>query len=190
MPLDMETLIKTAGDALPTGRRVALTEPVYSEIVYFLNEEAAMLDEDRHKAWLGIMAEDVQYRAPLRDTVYRRDGRGFDPENSHFDDDLATLKVRVRRSVEIPSAWDRDPAPRVRRFLSNICVYETDVAEEYAVISYALVLRNRLDNPQYDMFSAKREDVIRRTADGLRLARRLVLIDQSSLGASFLNVFM
>lgn len=190
MPLDMETLLSTAGEVPPVGRRVALNDPVYSDIVYFLHEEAAMLDEDRHREWLGVMAEDVEYRAPLRDTVYRRDGRGFDLENSHFNDDLSTLKLRVRRSVEIPSAWDRDPAPRVRRFLSNICVYQTDLADEYAVISYALVLRNRLDNPQYDMFSAKREDVIRRTREGLKLARRLVLIDQSSLGASFLNLFM
>jgi hypothetical protein len=52
------------------------------------------------------------------------------------------------------------------------------------------MLRNRFDDPQYDMLSGKREDIIRRTPEGLRLARRVVLLDQAALGASWLNVFM
>jgi hypothetical protein len=39
--------------------------------------------------------------------------------------------------------------------------------------------------------SAKREDLIRRGADGTcKLARRLILVDQTALGAVFINVFM
>ena len=65
-----------------------------------------------------------------------------------------------------------------------------DDPDEYAVTSYILLLRNRFDAPTYDMLSGKREDIVRRTEEGLRLARRLVLLDQSALGAPYLNVFM
>jgi hypothetical protein len=41
------------------------------------------------------------------------------------------------------------------------------------------------------MLTAKREDAIRRDDDGTcKLARRLVLVDQTALGAVFINVFM
>jgi hypothetical protein len=54
-----------------------------------------------------------------------------------------------------------------------------------------LLLRNRFDAPTYDILSAKREDLIRRSSDGTcKLARRLILLDQTALGAVFINVFM
>ncbi len=50
--------------------------------------------------------------------------------------------------------------------------------------------RNRFDNPTYDMLTGKREDIVRRTDGGLKLACRIVLLDQAALGAPYLNVFM
>jgi phthalate 3,4-dioxygenase subunit beta len=170
--------------------RLSASDPRHGEIVDFLTDEAALLDEDQHLEWLETLAEDIAYKIPVRKTLYRKDGRGFDERNSHFDDDVLSLGLRVRRSVEISSAYDRDPAPRIRRFVTNVVVHETDDPDELAVTSYILLLRNRFDAPTYDMLSGKREDIIRRTPDGLRLAKRLVLLDQSALGAPYLNVFM
>ena len=46
------------------------------------------------------------------------------------------------------------------------------------------------DDDDY-MLTAKREDIIRRGSNGaLKLARRLILVDQSALGAVYINVFM
>jgi 3-phenylpropionate/cinnamic acid dioxygenase small subunit len=171
-------------------KRISAADPVYGEILDFLIDEAALLDDDRHTEWLALMTEDVTYRMPVRKTVYRKDGRGFDERSGHFDDDRISLELRVKRSVDIPSAYDRDPLPRIRRLVTNVVVHTAVVAGEYRATSYILLLRNRFDAHQYDMLSAKREDVIRRTPDGLRLASRLILVDQAALGAAYWNVFM
>jgi 3-phenylpropionate/cinnamic acid dioxygenase small subunit len=173
-----------------TGARIAATEPIYGQILDFLIDEAALLDDDLHNEWLELLTDDITYKMPVRKTLYRKDGRGFDDRNSHFDDDRMSLGLRVRRSVEIPSAYDRDPAPRIRRLVTNLVVRQGEADNEYAVTSYILLLRNRFDAPNYDILSAKREDVVRRTPDGLKLAKRLILVDQSALGAPYLNVFM
>jgi hypothetical protein len=75
--------------------------------------------------------------------------------------------------------------------VTNLIVRKTDTPGEYAATSYMLLLRNRFDAPTYDTLSAKREDLIRRGGDGAcKLARRLILVDQTALGAVFINVFM
>jgi 3-phenylpropionate/cinnamic acid dioxygenase small subunit len=164
---------------------------IYGDILDFLIDEAALLDDDRHVEWLDCLAEDIVYKMPVRKTVYRRDGDGFDERTAHWDDDRFSLGLRVKRSVEVEAAYDRDPAPRIRRMVTNLVVHETGTPGEYAAATYLLVLRNRFDAPAYDMLTAKREDVIRRDDEGIcQLARRLVLVDQTAIGAVFLNVFM
>src|SRR6266545_5950809 len=121
--------------AVETGARVRASQPLYGEILDFLIDEAALLDDDKHLEWLELLADDVTYKMPVRKTLYRRDGRGFDERNAHFDDDRLSLGLRVRRSVEIVSAYDRDPAPRIRRLVTNVVVHETDEPDEWAVTS-------------------------------------------------------
>lgn len=174
----------------PAFKKISASNPIYGDLTDFLIEEAALLDDDLHNEWLAYLADDISYKMPVRKTVYRRDGAGFESSAFHFDDTMMSLQLRVRRSVDIVSAYDRDPAPRIRRLVTNIGAYETDTAGEYFVKSYILLLRNRFDNPQYDMLSGKREDIIRRTDAGLKLVKRTILLDQSALGAAYLNVFM
>ena len=171
--------------------RVKASDSVYGDILDFLIDEAALLDEDRHFEWLNCLTPDIVYKMPIRKNVYRRDGDGIDELNNHWYETRDTLFMRVRRAKEVPSAFDRDPPPRIRRMVTNIVVRATGKPGEYAATSYLLLLRNRFDDPSYDMLSAKREDVIRRDADGAyKLARRLILVDQAALGAVFFNVFM
>lgn len=181
----------TTDTATKMGTRVKASDPIYGDILDFLVDEAALLDDDRHLEWLDCLTDDIIYKMPVRKTVYRRDGDGFDERNVHWDDDRFSLGLRVRRSVEIETAYDRDPAPRIRRMVTNLVVHETDTPGEYAATTHLLVLRNRFDAPTYDMLTAKREDAIRRDDDGTcKLACRLVLVDQTALGAVFINVFM
>jgi 3-phenylpropionate/cinnamic acid dioxygenase small subunit len=179
------------GTASKMGTRIKASDPVYGDILDFLVGEAALLDDDRHLEWLDCLTDDITYKMPVRKTVYRRDGAGFDERNLHWDDNRFSLGLRVRRSVEVEAAYDRDPAPRIRRMVTNLIVHETGTPGEYAARTHILVLRNRFDAPTYDMLTAKREDVIRRDSNGTcRLARRLVLLDQTALGAVFINVYM
>jgi 3-phenylpropionate/cinnamic acid dioxygenase small subunit len=184
----MTTSVNTATET-GSRTRVPPASP-YEEIVQFLIHEATLLDEERQFEWLDLLTNDVMYQMPVRRTVYRRDGRGFDDRTYHFNDDRMTLGIRVRRNVEVESAFDRDPPPRFRRLVTNVLAYEGDVADEYFVTSSLLLLRNTGDDLDYDMLSTQREDVIRRTAEGLRLARRTMLVDQARLNAPYPNVFL
>lgn len=162
----------------------------YGVILDFLHREALLLDEDRHLEWLDLLASDIAYRLPVRRNVYRRDGQGFVEDTCLLDETHATLAMRVRRSVEIGSSFDRDPPPRMRRMVTNVAARHGERADEWLVTSYLLLLRNRFNDPAYDMLSARREDCIRREAGGLKLARRTIYVDQAALGATYLNVFM
>jgi len=178
-------------DDLQSARvRIKASSAIYADIVDFLNDEAALMDDDLHKEWLGCLAEDISYVIPLRKNLHRKDGRGFDGGGFLFKDDLASLTLRVRRSVEITHAYDREPPPRIRRFITNIIVHEGDASSEYAVRSNILLMRNRFNDAQYDMLTGKREDVVRQVDGGLKLAKRIVYVDQTVLGAPYLNVFM
>jgi 3-phenylpropionate/cinnamic acid dioxygenase small subunit len=185
------TQLRTGTQGKTGGARLKASDPLYGDILDFLIDEAALLDDDRHVEWLDSLTDDIVYQMPVRKTVYRRNGDGFDGRNSHWDDNRQSLGLRVKRSVDLPSAFDRDPAPHIRRMVTNLVVRNTDTAGEYAATSSILLLRNRFDAPTYDILSAKREDLIRRGGDGTcKLARRLILVDQTALGAVFINVFM
>jgi 3-phenylpropionate/cinnamic acid dioxygenase small subunit len=181
----------TTDTAAKIGTRVKGSDPIYGDILDFLIDEAALLDDDRHFEWLDCLTDDITYVMPVRKTLYRSGGAGFDERSAHWDDNRFTLELRVRRSVQVEAAYDRDPAPRIRRMVSNLVVHESDTPGEYAARSSLLVLRSRFDAPDYDMLTGKREDIIRRDADGTcKLARRRVLVDQTALGGVFINVYM
>jgi 3-phenylpropionate/cinnamic acid dioxygenase small subunit len=175
-----------------TGRtRIRATDPVFLEILEFLTDEATLLDHDEHLQWLETLTDDINYRMPMRETRYRFDGKGFSDEGYYYDDDRLSLGLRARRNTEFQYAYDRDPAPRIRRLVTNLTVYEGDKPDEYRATSYILLLKNRFDNPTYDLLTAERDDVIRRTPDGLKLAVRDIYVDMQLLSTfTWVNVFL
>lgn len=182
--------MQESSDVVAIGPRVIASDPIYGEMLDFLNDDAELLDDDKHNEWLERTTDDIEYTIPVRKTVYRKDGLGFDPTSFHFHDNRKSLELRVRRSVGIATAYDRDPLPRIRRFISNVVVHETEAVGEYLVKSYIALYRNRFDDPHFDVLTGRREDIIRRTPEGLRLAKRTVYLDQVALGAPYLNIFM
>jgi len=174
--------------------RLRRSDPVHGEILDFLDNENALLNGDRLYEWLELLATDVSYLMPSRETVYRKDGDEWDMEGAHweayFRDTKEMLELRVKRSIEIASAYDRDPLPRVRRFVTNVVVESSDVDNEFVVTSNVLALRNRFDDTTYDLLSADREDVVRGTSLGFELARRLIRVDQARLDSPWVNVFL
>jgi len=173
-----------------TSARVPSGDPLYNEIVDFLYDEAALLNENRLTEWVELLADDLRYRMPIRETLSRRDGPGFDPRAGHFDDDLPSIRLRVRRLLETKSAFAEDPPSRSRRFVTNVVVRRTNPADEYAVTSDLLLTRSRWDATTYDLVSASREDVLRRTDGAWKLARRTILVDQATLGTPNLAIFL
>ena len=105
----------------------------------------------------------------------------------HMVEDWGSLKTRVAR-FDSQFAWAEDPPSRTRRFVTNVRPVATDDGVE--VRSYLLVYRNRGDDSGAELISAERRDHLRRVADGLRLSRREVRIDQSTLGVRNLAVML
>ncbi|MFJ2116700.1 aromatic-ring-hydroxylating dioxygenase subunit beta, partial [Streptomyces sp. NPDC087850] len=56
------------------------------------------------------------------------------------------------------------------------------------VCSAFLVYRNRLEREE-NVFAGSRTDVLRRVGDGLRVARRTILLDQNILRAKNISTF-
>jgi len=173
-----------------THDRVHANETVYAELHEFLDDEAALLDNDGLPEWLEMLAPDLVYRAPVRVTQSRADGLGFSLAMAHFDDTYTSLARRVARATQSPNAWAVDPPSRIRRHVSNVRVYRADSLDEYHVSSYVLAIRSHSDQPALGIVSAERDDLVRRTELGWRLARREIYLTHSTLGVPNLAFFI
>jgi 3-phenylpropionate/cinnamic acid dioxygenase small subunit len=170
--------------------RIRYGAPEYNEVMDFLIEEAHLLDGGDLKAWLGQLADDLAYTAPVRRTTMRTQGAGFDPVMVHFDEDRSSMEFRVRRFVDSGHAYADDPPSRTRRLITNLRLHETGTAGEYEATSSLLLLRSRWDSPQYDFVSCSREDLLRRRGDSFVIARRRIMVDQASLGVPNLSMLL
>jgi 3-phenylpropionate/cinnamic acid dioxygenase small subunit len=176
-------------DPSALGARVRSGTSLHSEILDFLIDEALLLDHNKLDDWYDLLADDLTYRMPVRRSVYSKQGLGFDPTMAHFDDDHATMTVRIKRFHSL-SNYAEDPPSRVRRFVSNVTVHELEATDEYAVGSYLLLLRSRWDASSFDLIPAERRDVLRRDGESFKIASRIIYPDQSVLGTPNLAIFL
>ena len=172
----------TAGRPLPYG------DPAHLAAHQFLVEEAALLDAADYAGWLELLCEDIRYVMPVRVTTAR--GAGFDSlaDMGHFDEDMYALRKRVQR-LATDHAWTEDPPSRTRHFVTNVRTFRP-AGDDLRVESALLLFRSRGDTREADLLSAGRTDLLRATADGLRLARREITVDESVLRTQNLAVFL
>jgi 3-phenylpropionate/cinnamic acid dioxygenase small subunit len=174
--------------AAPVTSTEVSTE-TYLECVAFLNLEAELLDDNRIRDWFALIAEDIDYRVPIRVTRERFAGPGFSSEGYHMLEDHGSLETRVLR-LETEYAWAEDPPSRTRRMVSNIRVTPGEPSDELNAKSNLMVYRGRYDASAHQLIVGERQDILRRTDDGLKLRKRLVLLDQSTLGTHNLAIFL
>ncbi|MFZ2176238.1 MAG: aromatic-ring-hydroxylating dioxygenase subunit beta, partial [Rhodococcus sp. (in: high G+C Gram-positive bacteria)] len=115
----------------PEGKRIPVGDPRHFQMVEFLEEESALLDDDDLTGWLGMLAPDVIYRAPVRVTREHRSRGMFESEMFHFNENAMTLMLKIMRFTQTDSAWSENPASRTNRIVHKVRVYETDNPEEY-----------------------------------------------------------
>ena len=119
-------------------------------------------------------------------------GRGVQPdyslETEIFCDDLPSLRLRIDRLLT-EYAWAEDPPSRTRHLISNVRVGATSNPNEFDVRSNFLVYRNRGNATEGDIFSGKREDLLRKVNGHWRLAKRTILLDQAVIGSRNLSIF-
>ncbi len=168
--------------------KLEVKEHSYMEICNFLFHESELLDSGAFKEWLTLMTEDLVYRVPMRVTKEAGQGTGFLDSMSHIDDTKYTLERRIRR-LESEYAWAEIPPSRTRHFISNIRVQPEEKDHEVQVHSNLLIYRSRGDSPAFDLLSGKRQDVLRFTDGQWKLAKRIVLLDQTTLATHNLSFF-
>ena len=160
---------------------------LWFESVTWLDHEAQLLDDGHYEAWLALLTEDIRYTVPVRLTRERGGGPDQHAGAPHFQDDIGTLRLRVER-LKTEFAWAEDPPSRTRRFVTNVRPFVR--GDDVEVRSNLLMYRSRGDSTSVELVSAERHDVLRRTADGLRLSRRDVVLDQATLAMRNLAVML
>lgn len=161
------------------------------EVEQFLYHEAAVIDDRRYVEWLELFTEDCHYYMPTR---YNRMRREMDHEFSridevaHFDDDKASLRVRVKRLLT-GQAWAEDPPSRTRHMVSNVRIERLGEAELRVSCNFH-VYRSRLER-DVESFIGRREDVLRRGLQGAwQIAKRDLYLDQTVLLAKNISIFL
>jgi 3-phenylpropionate/cinnamic acid dioxygenase small subunit len=162
----------------------------------FLYAEADLLDERRFRDWLNLLTEDITYFMPIRRNV--KFGQHAQRENtvqgsgiSWFDEDKWTLTKRVDQ-ILTGVHYAEEPLSRVCHMISNVQIRRVtpslDDPREVEVRCRFLVYQNRIEYETYT-FVGKRTDLIRKTSDGWKIARREILLDQNVLLAKNLSTF-
>jgi len=165
------------------------------EIEAFYYHEAELLDDRRFDAWLDLLTDDIVYFMPLRRNV--KYGSHTEHENSRegydaawFDEGKHTLSQRVAQ-ISTGIHWAEEPLSRLRHLITNVQITgeaRQAGARELDVKSNFLVYRNRIDD-ETDIFVGGRTDRLRFTGGGWKVARREILLDQSTLLAKNLTFF-
>jgi 3-phenylpropionate/cinnamic acid dioxygenase small subunit len=173
----------------PTGRALPFDDQRHLQAHAWLVEEAYLLDGQRYDEWLTYLDDDVRYYMPV--TVTRAAGADFESASgmAHFDEDKQSLSQRVAR-FSTQHAWAEDPPSRLRHFITNVRTFATDDPERVFVESAVLLFRSRGDVNDSSLLSARREDLLRRSADGWRLQSRTIHVDESVLRTQSLSVFL
>ena len=172
------------------GQPVAIGSEIYNQVLQHYYTEALLLDNLHLKEWGEMLAEDLVYTVPMRQTrSVEETEESYIRSVMHMDENYGSIMGRIMR-LSGKSAWSENPASRIRRFVSNVQVFETDKKSEVNTINYQLVTRNRYDDDFFDLIPCQRHDTLRMDGDGFKLVNREVRIDQALLGTPNLSIFL
>ena len=171
---------KAIAVAVPAGA------PEYCEVLDWLYREARLLDQGEFDNWLVLMAPEIIYTMPTRASVNPKDGQGFDYDFGLFEENHASLSARVAR-LNTDQAWAEQPRSRTRHFISNVIVERESNAD--LKVTAAFMLSRLRSNRPLDVFTGERQDLLRREGKTLKLARRVILLDQTVIESHNLSIF-
>ncbi len=171
------------------GDGIWVDDGLQRRIERFYNYEARLLDEERYAEWYDLLADDLFYWLPLQENRYRRDKRPLlDPKAmAYFDERKADIAIRLGR-LNSNLVWTEDPPTRHLYIVSNVEAFETATSGEYEVHSTFIQYRNRSEHDEATLMG-RRRDLLRATASGFEVARRLILLPQSVLLTKNLSAF-
>jgi biphenyl 2,3-dioxygenase beta subunit len=180
----------------PTTPFLAKPMPVdvalQQEVEQFYYWEAKLLNDRRFPEWFALLSDDIHYSMPIRTTrIMRESDHEYTGPNeyAHFDENAEMMRQRLRK-ITSDVSWSENPASRTRHVISNVMVVDGERPDEYQTSNVFVVYRNRLER-QVDIFAGERKDLLRRTGSdsGFEIARRTILLDQSTLLSNNLSFF-
>lgn len=162
-----------------------------SRVEQFYYREARLLDERQFQQWLGLVDESIEYSIPARYVpqpdpslqdkeeylavdreLERADGgKGSPLRHDHY---LETF-VRTLRPYKT-NAWSESPAPRTRRFISNVEVETGNNPDELNVWSNFQLFYSHCGAENHT-YSGGRRDVLKEVEGQFRLIKREVITD-------------
>jgi 3-phenylpropionate/cinnamic acid dioxygenase small subunit len=162
---------------------------LYFEIQNLLYHEAYLLDHRLYKEWLELLADDIEYRMPMRVTTETKKLPDIADDSMYFHETKTSLSTRVQR-LYTNSAWIEETAPRQRHFVSNIVIAPASSPDELKVRSYLQFHRSRASDKEIEILSCEREDVFRKVNGEWKLASRTIYPDQAVLNVMNLGMFL
>lgn len=176
-----------------TGSPLPYSDARHQAAAQFLVEEAHLLDTAQFDAWLDLLDPGIRYRMPVRVTAAKDASEAAVQTMDHFDEDLYSLRKRVAR-FQTGHAWTEDPPSRLRHHVSNVRTFAADDSSgdegSLVVESAVLLYRSRGDRNPPSIVSAGRVDTLVGTLGSLRLASRLIEVDESVLRTQNLAIFL
>jgi 3-phenylpropionate/cinnamic acid dioxygenase small subunit len=171
-------------DAIHPEPSADMIEAIWRDVEAFYRTEILLLQDHRYRQWLELMDDSIVYRVPV--TTATIDGLiAKDDALGYYDEDLALLKARVDK-LESKQSWVEQPPSRLRYFVQLL-----DLAHQadgtIAARSNLLLYQHRWNLDQN--FTGERRDILTRTAGGLRLKSRLVVLDRQAFTHQGLSVF-
>lgn len=161
-----------------------------SRIGQFYYKEARLLDERCFQQWFTLVDESIEYSMPTRfvpqpdpkkreteeflsieQELERADGgNGLPLRNDGY---LETFARTIR--MYKPNAWAEIPAPRTRRFISNIEVEAVNDNEYRVYSNFQMFYSHRgADNHTY---TGGRRDILKEIDGDFRICKREVITD-------------
>ena len=165
------------------------------EVEQFLFAEAELLDERQYEEWLALLDDDIRYWMPMRRNVkfgelereFTREGMDI----NWFDEGKDTLTRRVNQ-ILTGVHWAEEPLSRICHIVSNVQLLDAQPSladpAEASVKCRFIIYRNRIET-ETDFLVGKREELLRKTDDGWKIARRKIVLDQNVLLAKNLTFF-
>lgn len=162
----------------------------FYEIQKYLYRESRLLSDSRAREWLeDLVDKQVSYQLIIKEERFRRAKTASKRDIMAYSENYTALELRVTQ-METGLSWMNDPVQRLRYFISNIEVFNTESSGHYKVYSNGIVYRNRrVYDETVSVYG--REDVIRRDSAGkLKLLNRIIKFDQRVVKDKNLLFFM
>ncbi|MDM5294870.1 aromatic-ring-hydroxylating dioxygenase subunit beta [Peribacillus simplex] len=159
------------------------------EFEQWLYDEAQLLDDIEFDDWFDLMHSSLRYQMPVRTNKEGVERPDYSTEMFTFNDDIELLRLRVDR-LKTDYAWAEIPPSRTRRFVSNVRVKDFVEGEKAVVKSYLLIYRSRSTDIQHDLISGERNDEFIFEEGKWKLAKRIFIVDQTTINTRNLAIFV